>query len=104
MLKELQSWLGANKLKMNPDKTEFFIASSPSHLKRLQHLTFNTDNLVIRHSPSIRNLGVVFNSDMNMCDHVTHLCRFLISTGTSGTLVGSGDFLTSMRVTMQSVP
>ncbi len=76
-VKELQSWLVANKLKMNPDKTEFFIASSPSHLKRLQHLTFNIDSLVICPSPSIRNLGVVFNADMNMSDHITQVCRSL---------------------------
>ena len=35
----------ANKLMMNPDKTEFFIALSAAHCNRLEHLTFIFDDV-----------------------------------------------------------
>ena len=74
---ELQSWLVTNKLKMNPDKMAFFIAASPTHLKNLDHLTFNLNGTQIHPSPSVRNLGVVFDRNMSMSAHITQLCRSL---------------------------
>ena len=76
-VKELEAWMVSNKLMMNPEKTEFFIASSPAHYKRLQHLTFHLDDLEIHPSPTVKNLGAVFDHDMKMSDHITQLCRSL---------------------------
>jgi hypothetical protein len=76
-VEELQSWMVRNKLMMNPDKTEFFIASSVAHRKRLEHLTFHLDDVEIHPSPSVKNLGAVFDSHMKMDNHVTQLSRSL---------------------------
>ena len=76
-VKELQAWMATNKLMMNPDKTEFFICSSAVHYNQLQHLSFNLDDVEIRPSTSVRNLGVVFDCHMKMGDHVTQLSRSL---------------------------
>ena len=59
-MKELQTWMVANKLMMNPDKTEFFIASSAANYKHLEHLTFIFDDVEIKSSPFVKNLGAVF--------------------------------------------
>ena len=75
--KELQAWMVSNKLMMNPDKTEFFIASSAAHIKILDHLTFNFDDVEIHPSSSVKNLGAVFDCQMKMSDHVTQLSRSL---------------------------
>ena len=74
---DLQSWLTANKLMLNNSKTEFFIASSSYHYKSLQHLTLHVGGLEIPHSPSIKNLGVSFDHNMKMSDHVTQISRSL---------------------------
>ena len=76
-VKELQTWMVANKLMMNPDKTEFFIASSAAHYKHLEHLTFIFDDVEIKSSPFVKNLGAVFDSHMKMGNHVTQLSRSL---------------------------
>ena len=51
----------ANKLMMNPDKTEFFIVLSAVHSMRLEHLTFIFDDIEIKSSPFVKNLGAVFD-------------------------------------------
>ena len=63
-----------NKLKLNPDKTEFFVMSSVHHKQKLQDLSLHINNVTI--SPnSIRNLGIVFDPQLAMSQHVTSLCK-----------------------------
>ena len=38
---DIKQWMIKNKLKLNPDKTEFFISSSPHHQSRLNHLSLS---------------------------------------------------------------
>ena len=64
-----------NRLKLNQAKTEFFVASSSHHYSSLQHLTLNLDGHEIPFSPSIRNLGVIFDYSMTMAEHITNLSR-----------------------------
>ena len=72
---DLHAWLINNKFKLNSRKTEFFIASSKNHYKVLENLVLHLDGQIIKHSPTIRNLGVVFDHDMSMSAHITHLSR-----------------------------
>lgn len=74
-IRDVQSWMLTNKLMLNDSKTEFFIASSPHHMKCLEQLTLSINNISINPVKSVRNLGVTFNSSMSMRDHVTGLCR-----------------------------
>ena len=64
-----------NRLKLNQAKTEFVVASSSHHYRSLQHLTLNLDGHEIPSSPSIRNLGVIFDYSMTMAEHITNLSR-----------------------------
>ena len=64
-----------NKLQLNNDKTDFFIASSPHHQKCLNHLTLTINNTTITPSPTVRNLGVTFDSTMSMTPHVNNTCK-----------------------------
>ena len=65
-IKDLQIWMTNNKLMMNPD----------NHYGRLQHLSLCLD-VEIFPSPTVRNLGTVFNHTMKMDDHVNQLSRSL---------------------------
>ena len=64
-----------NKLKLNPDKTEFFISSSPYHQSHFNNLSLQLDDTVILPSATVRNLGVTFDCNITMTQHVTNLCQ-----------------------------
>ena len=72
-ISELQSWMNHNKLKLNSDKTEFFIAGSIHSLKKLPNLELKVGDHVIRPSPNVRNLGVVFDNKMSMTKQVNSI-------------------------------
>jgi hypothetical protein len=64
-----------NKLKLNPDKTEFFVMSSSYHKTRLQDVNFQLGDDIIPQSSTVRNLGFVFDQQLNMDQHITKLCQ-----------------------------
>ena len=74
-VKDLQSWMLNNRLKLNQAKTEFFVASSPHHYSSLQCHTLNLDGHEIPSSPCIRNLGVTFDYSMTMAEHIKNISR-----------------------------
>ena len=63
-----------NKLKLNPDKTEFILIGSKNNSKQpLPHFPINIlDNQV---SPAQRNLGMVFDSNFTFSDHVSQVIK-----------------------------
>ena len=67
----------ANKLKLNDSKTELFLISSPRHAAAVSQLGIDLKigGSVITPSSCITNLGIVFDSNLNMKQHVSKLCR-----------------------------
>ena len=74
-VEDIQRWMVENKLNLNEDKTEFFIASSLHHSKKFDNITLLLGDVEISPSKSVRNLGVVFDRQMCMSDHITHLSK-----------------------------
>ena len=74
-VKDINKWMVHNKLKLNPDKTGFFVMSSPNHAKCLQDLSLHLDDTVISASSTVRNLGVVFDQNMTLSQHITSLSQ-----------------------------
>jgi hypothetical protein len=64
-----------NKLKLNDEKTEFFIASSDYNSKFIHDITINIGNSIIQQSPTIKNLGIVFDRPMSMSEHVKSIIK-----------------------------
>ena len=65
-----------NKLKINDDKTEFLVITSPrmeEKLSRDQKITVGATS--IDKSSKARNLGVIFDNNMNMEQHITGVCK-----------------------------
>ena len=75
VMSEIKKWMLLNKLKFNQDKTEFFVISSRSHQKHLQNVSIALDGAVLKPSPSVRILGVVFNSQMTTDDQIINVSR-----------------------------
>ena len=75
-LRDIQSWMGSNKLKLNPDKTEFILFGSSSQRAKLASC-FPVDILGSQLCPTdkVRNLGVVFDSNFSFSQHVSSVCK-----------------------------
>ena len=66
----------ANKLQLNGDKTQIVLVSAPranSGVSDLVHVQI--DGHPIPFSTSVKNLGVIFDKQLNMEAHVKSLCR-----------------------------
>ena len=64
------------KLKLNPDKTEFILIGSPkNHKQLLPHFPINILGNQVSPAQSVRNLGVVFDSNFNFSNHVSQVIK-----------------------------
>lgn len=72
----VQSWMSLNKLKLNPDKTEFILLGTDTHRSRLDNF-FPVDILGNTCTPTfkVKNLGVIFDSTLSMSKHVSQICK-----------------------------
>jgi hypothetical protein len=70
----IKNWMQNNYLKLNDDKTELMIITAPS-LAMHRNLSVNICDTLITASRSVRNLGVMLDSDMSMKDAVTTMCQ-----------------------------
>ena len=63
-----------NKLKFNPDKTEFILKNNRKQL--LPHFPINILGNQVTPAQSVKNPGVVFDSDFTFSDHVSQVIKF----------------------------
>ena len=75
-LNDIQSFMFTNKLKLNPEKTKFILICSKNNKKQLLR-TFPTNIFGNQVSPaqSVKNLGVVFDSNFTLSDHVSQVIK-----------------------------
>lgn len=72
---DIDNWMGTNKLKLNGDKTEWMILTSPRLRPHVELSTITIDNSIITASPVIRNLGSWFDQAATMTEHVNAICK-----------------------------
>ena len=68
---DIRSWMAANFLKLNDDKTNLIVMGKPCTLNKLGKLTLKIGSADISPVASARNLGVQFQSDVSLDDHVS---------------------------------
>ena len=75
-LDSVQNWMNVNKLKLNPEKTEFLLIGHEQQRNKYLHL-FPYQLLHIPTVPAdkARNLGVIFDKNLNLRSHVSAICR-----------------------------
>ena len=75
-LAAIQNWMLSNKLKLNPDKTEFLlIGHKKQREKYLSMFPVTLMDVVTNPARSARNLGVVFDQNFDFRLHISHVCR-----------------------------
>ena len=66
----------ANKLKLNPEKTEFILIGSQRNRNQLlPHFPINILGNQVSSAQSVRNLGVVFDSNFNFSNHMSQVIK-----------------------------
>ena len=90
----------ANKLKLNPDKTEFILIGSQKNRNQLlPHFPINILGNQVSPAQSVRNLGVVFDSNFTFSNHVSQVIKSTRVQGSSGgTIRRELDFQTRVRI------
>ena len=71
----VQVWIESNKLKLNEEKTEAMVVGSRSRTNILGTGHLEIGSSFISFQSSVEDLGVVLNSGLTMCDHISSVCR-----------------------------
>lgn len=74
-LTDIEKWMNENMLKLNSDKTEVMLFTSKHNAKHMNSVVVRVGDTEIASVSSVKNLGVIFDSAMNMEKHVKNVCR-----------------------------
>ena len=80
-IRRIGTWMYDNKLKLNPDKTEFLIITSQRNQPKYDVQSLALDDEIIARSATARNLGVTIDSELNLENHIANMvktCYFYI--------------------------
>ena len=73
-VREIDSWMVSNKLKLNGDKTELLIINARHHpCPPIDHI--DVSKFKIQPSETVSNIGVTFDRHMSLDQHVTNICK-----------------------------
>ena len=74
-IKAIRCWMRENKLLLNVEKTEFLLIGTKQQLAKVDigHIIKVGKVNIAPHSP-VKNLGVWFDSNLSMVDHITKTC------------------------------
>ena len=70
---DISRWMFANRLKLDPDKTEFIVFVSKQNLKHIRIHQLNVDGDAIPTVPVVRNLGIYLDSHLCFDQHIVYL-------------------------------
>ena len=74
-LESLDVWFHSHGLKVNTNKTELLLCGSRQNCRNLAPITVRFREDVVRESPTVRNLGVVFDKHLTWDSHVSALVK-----------------------------
>ena len=72
---DIKSWMTINKLKLNDDKTEVIIITSPYNKSRHTISNIQVGDSYIDGSTHARNIGVMFDEVIDMHQHIANICK-----------------------------
>ena len=74
-LDQVYSWFCANRLSVNPDKTEYLLIGTRQQRSKVMDASVHFHNLALCPTDSARNLGVTFDSNLDFKKHISAVCR-----------------------------
>ena len=73
-LNDVRASMGDNQLKVNDDKTVALVLTSRNNRANHNITVIKIGDCDITPSPTGRNIGVIFDTEMSMVSHVKHVC------------------------------
>ena len=74
-LKDVNKWMGSNRLKMNNTKTEFVIFGSKAQLEKCKITEIEVYGARVERSPVVKYLGTLLDENLNLKKHITKKCQ-----------------------------
>ena len=74
-IENIRTWMSSNKLKLNDEKTDIILVSTPYHKLIGDQITIRIGDSTISPSKCTRNLGVQFDRFMNMEGQISSICK-----------------------------
>ena len=74
-ISDIKQWMQLNLLKLNDSKTEVILLGSRQQLDRIGELEVAIGNTKIKSCDNVRNLGVIFDSNVTMENQVNNICK-----------------------------
>ena len=74
-IKDIKSFMVANKLKLNDDKTEVIFLGTQHRLQDIHSTGIKIGDISISPSEKVRNLGVIFDKNLSMDEQVKSICK-----------------------------
>ena len=71
----ISQWFGKNGLKVNAGKTQLIVLGSRQNIQRIPSVTVKFMGATVAGSPTVRNLGVVFDQTMTFSAHIDDVVR-----------------------------
>lgn len=71
----IQEWMMNNRLKINPEKTEFIVLTSAWNRKKVMVNEIQFGDVTIQRTDCVRNLGVHMDSTLSLDVHVAQVCK-----------------------------
>ncbi len=68
---EVKQWMIKNMLKLNDDKTEFIVIVTRQQRRKIDIPHIKINGTDIAPTSNVRNLGLMFDSEMSMKAHVS---------------------------------
>ena len=72
---EIKSWMAANFLKLNDEKTECIMFGSQHDLRSVSECTVSVGNEVVVPSRTVRNIGAMLDSALTMTPHLNYITK-----------------------------
>src|SRR5437870_5224634 len=69
------AWFCANRLVVNPSKTEYLLIGTKQQRSKLTNSSIFFKNVSLTPTDSARNLGVIFDSNLDFTKHISSICR-----------------------------
>ena len=75
VLDQVYSWFCSNRLSVNPSKTEYLLIGTVQQRAKICNSSVHFQNLVLTPTHTARNLGVIFDANLDFKTHISSICR-----------------------------
>jgi hypothetical protein len=75
ILDSVHSWLFANRLTVNPSKTEYLLIGTPQQRSKVTSCSIQFHGTTLTPSGTARNLGIIYDSDLSLKKHIASVCQ-----------------------------